>query len=151
MKLIISLLTPLLIGFVGSLTTTSSVQSWYPTLTKPPLTPPSWVFAPVWTSLYLMMGFSLYLLWSRHRTQKNQKLLYLFLGQLGLNAIWSPVFFGLKLPSLGLIIIAALWISLLTLIIKAWKQHRLAAALLIPYLLWVSFASYLNLAIVWLN
>ncbi len=151
MKLIISLLAPLSIGFIGSYFTADSIADWYTTLKKPFFTPPNWLFAPAWTVLYIMMGVSFYLLWKQKSFADNKNLLKLFLVQFMFNAVWSPVFFGLKSPFLALGVILLLWLCLAALIAKLWKKFRTAAWLLVPYLMWVSYAAALNLAIVWLN
>lgn len=133
-------------GIAGTFPTVSSVATWYPTLTKPFFTPPSWVFGPVWTVLYLLMGISLYLVWGKKKVTMTW-----FWMQLGLNVIWSFAFFGLQNPLLGFIVILLLWISIFLTIQIFIKTQRTAAYLLIPYLLWVSFAAVLNLFIVILN
>ena len=144
-KLILSIGVCLLAGGVGSIFTTSAIPTWYATLNKPSFSPPNWVFAPVWTSLYILMGISLYLIW------RKKKVPFIFWIQLLLNTVWSVIFFGMKNPPLALVDIAALWISII-LTIKAFsKINKLASQLLWPYLTWVSFASILNLFIVALN
>ncbi len=144
-KLLLSIGICLGAGIVGSFFTISSIPTWYVTLNKPSFSPPNWIFGPVWTILYILMGISLYLVWTK------KKIPPVFWIQLILNAAWSVIFFGLKNPTLALIEIAALWI-VIVLTIKAFsKINKLAGRLLIPYLLWVSFASILNLMIVLLN
>jgi len=133
-------------GILGSFATASSVKSWYLTdLVKPSWNPPSWVFGPVWTTLFLLMGISLYLVWRK----KND--LKWFWIQLTLNIIWSYLFFGLRSPSLAFFEITILWITILVTIIKFWKLNKTASVLLWPYLAWVSFASFLNFTIMRLN
>ena len=144
-KLILSLGLCLGAGVLGSVFTTSSIPTWYATLNKPVFSPPNWVFAPVWTILYIMMGLSLYLIWTK------KKVPTIFWIQLILNVAWSIIFFGLKNPTLALIDIVALWTAIFVTIKSFYKINRLAGNLLIPYLLWVTFASILNLAIVILN
>lgn len=146
MKLIISLLLPQLAGLVGSLFTFSAIPTWYATLNKPSFSPPNWIFGPVWTTLYILMGISLYLVWS-----KGKRGVALFKFQLVINALWSILFFGLRSPILGLITIIILWTMILALIKIFWKIDKTASVLLWPYLAWVSFASVLNLAILLLN
>lgn len=146
MKLFISLLLPQLAGLVGSLFTFSAIPTWYATLNKPSFSPPNWVFGPVWTTLYILMGISLYLVWS-----KGKRGVALFKFHLVINALWSILFFGLRSPILGLITIIILWIMILALIKIFWKIDKTASVLLWPYLAWVSFASVLNLAILLLN
>jgi translocator protein len=122
-----------------------SPGEWYLRLSQPALTPPSWVFGPVWTLLYLMMGTAAWLLWQRPGLAKAAWPLGLFVLQLGLNTLWSYLFFGLKNPGLALVEIIALWLAILATFIAFWQHHRPAGLLFLPYLLWVSFAVYLNL------
>ncbi len=151
-KLIVSLVIPLLIGFLGSLATQSSISSWYVTLNKPLLNPPSWVFAPVWSLLYIMIGINLYLLWQKFLAKKiDKKTFQLFIIQIVLNGLWSPIFFGLKSPFFSLIIILSLLITLIMIAKQLYQKHKLNFYLLLPYIAWVSFASYLNLGIFILN
>ena len=151
-KLIISILVAQAAGLIGALFTTPNINPWYTGLVKPALNPPSWIFAPVWTTLYVMMGVALHFAWSRHAEKRRRTLwIRLFLAQLVVNALWSFVFFGqhLLLPALGVIVL--LWVMILTLIVLARRFDVHVAYLLIPYLAWVSFASYLNFAIWSLN
>lgn len=144
-KLVLSIGICLGAGVVGSIFTVTAIPTWYVTLNKPVFSPPNWVFGPVWTILYILMGISLYLVWLK------KKVPTIFWVQLALNAVWSIIFFGMKNPTLAFIDIIALWVSIV-LTIKAFsKINKLAGNLLIPYLIWVSFASFLNLAIVVLN
>ena len=146
LKLLLSIAICESAGLIGSIFTFNSVGSWYLTLNKPFFNPPSWIFAPVWTTLYLLMGISLYLVWGAKKIS-----LKWFWVQLALNALWSIIFFGLKNPTLALIEIILLWTSILLTIKSFWKVKRGAAYLLFPYLLWVSFAAILNFSIVVLN
>lgn len=148
-KLIISILICLLAGFIGSYFTTPAITTWYATLQKPSFTPPDRVFLPVWTSLFIMMGLSLFLVWQKE--EKKVTALYIFAAQLVLNILWSVAFFGLKSPLLGLIEIIILWIAILATILSFMKISRTAGYLLIPYILWVSFAAILNFSIWRLN
>ena len=148
----ISVLVCLAIGFLSSIATQSSVNDWYVTLNKPSFTPPNCLFAPVWTALYIMMGVAAGIVWSKgyhHIWVKTA--LYHFVFQLLLNALWSIVFFGLKNPLGGMVVILAL----LTMIILTIKWFRViskpAALLMVPYVLWVAFASALNYKIWELN
>jgi tryptophan-rich sensory protein len=151
-KLIFSIFICLFAGFIGSYFTTPAIPTWFATLQKPSFAPPNWVFAPVWTSLYILMGISLFLVWQKGHEDKTVKAaIYLFAGQLVLNALWSFVFFGLRSPLLGLIEIIILWIAILATIMSFMKISRTAAYLLIPYILWVSFASIVNFSIWSLN
>lgn len=142
----ISIAIPLIIGFLGSIFTFQSVKTWYvTTLIKPDFNPPSWIFGPVWTTLFILMGISLYIA----RSQKvNLKWFWI---QLLLNLAWSIIFFGLKMPVLAFIEIIILWIAILINIKSFWSKSKLAAILLLPYLFWVTFASFLTFTIVRLN
>ncbi len=145
-RLIISLVLPQLAGLAGSLFTAPAISTWYAFLEKPSFGPPNWIFGPVWVLLYILMGISVYLIW-----QKDRKAVYLFWIHLFFNATWSIVFFGLKNPGLAFLNIIIIWIFIIVLIIKFWKIRKLSSVLLIPYLLWVSFASLLNYFIWQLN
>lgn len=137
---------------IGGVATATGVSGWYPTLAKPPFTPPNALFGPVWTLLYALMGIALWLLWRAGGTSPaNRPALALFAAQLALNAGWSVVFFGLRAPGLALLWIAALAVAIALTIGAAWHRSRPAAWLLTPYLLWVGFAGVLNAAIWWLN
>jgi translocator protein len=131
-----------IVGGVSSIFTVSAIPTWYAFLNKPFFNPPSWIFAPVWTSLYLLMGIAAYLY------QKSSRL---FTIQLALNFLWTYIFFDLKNPLFAFIEIIFLWIFILLTIKEFWKKSQTASLLLIPYLLWVSFASILNLSIIVLN
>jgi len=151
-KLIVSLLICQLAGFVGSLFTTPSIPTWYASLAKPSFTPPNWIFSPVWISLYVLMGISLFLLWEKTLHYPGVKTAIVwFAVQLGLNMLWSILFFGLKSPFLALIGIIVLWIAIFLTILKSFRVIKLAGVLLVPYLIWVSFAAGLNYSIWTLN
>ena len=151
-KLIASLIIPFIAAGIGSLFTSQTVSTWYETLQRPVFSPPNWIFSPVWTILFLMMGLSLYLVWKKGIKTKKAKTAITFFGiQLGLNALWSILFFGLQSPSLAFMEIIVLWFAILGTIVSFYKISRKAAYLLIPYILWVSFAIILNFAIVILN
>ncbi len=138
-------------GIIGAVFTFSSVSTWYVGLDKPSFNPPNWVFGPVWTMLYLMMGVSLYLVWGKRAEVNISKPLKLFAVQLVLNTLWSIVFFGFKSPLGGLLVISLLWVAIVSTIYYFRKISQTAAILLVPYILWVSFAAVLNLSIVLLN
>lgn len=139
-------------GLLGSIATVSSVTTWYPTLIKPWFSPPNWIFGPVWTALYIMIGIALYLVWEKGYAKKTVRFaLWLFIVHLVFNTAWSVVFFGLHSPFGGLVIILILWTLIVALIRKFYKIQRAAAYLLVPYLAWVSFATVLNCAIWLLN
>lgn len=149
-KLLFAISICFLIGFAGGLVTTPSIPTWYADLQKPFFNPPNWVFGPVWTTLYLLMGIALYRIWVSKK-KSTDKASHAFLTQLGLNFLWSYVFFGLHMPWAAVIIIAALW-GYIFYTIRLFKPiDKLAAYLLIPYLLWVTFASILNFSVALLN
>jgi benzodiazapine receptor len=131
----------------GAIFTSSSVNDWYPTLRKPSWNPPAWVFGPVWTMLYLMMAVAAWLVWRKLGFEKAAAPLGLFIVQLVFNALWSPLFFGLRSPWAGLVDIVPLWAAILAVMISFWRVSPTAGALLIPYWLWVSFAAALNFTI----
>lgn len=151
-KFVISVVSCEAVGILGGLLTASTIPTWYSTLNRPFFAPPNWIFGPVWTLLYFMMGASIYLIWKKgFTTKKRIEALHFFLVQLGLNFIWSPVFFGLQSPLLALIVITVLWIAIVFTMKKLYPLSKPASYLLIPYLLWVSFATILNAAFVILN
>lgn len=140
------------IGYLSGMVTRDSITTWYPTLVKPVFNPPNWIFAPVWTLLYVMMGIAAGLVWTSDSDEKIVKrALGFFAIQFGLNALWSYLFFGLHNPLLALVEI----LLLLSMIFETYNQFRkidkLAGFLFIPYLAWVSFATILNASIWWLN
>jgi len=124
---------------------------WYAGLVKPALTPPAWIFGPVWTLLYAMMAIAAWLVWRRYGWVNAIGPLGLFLGQLALNALWSYLFFGLQRPGLALLGIIALCLAILATLLAFWRSRPAAGLLLLPYLLWVSFAAYLNVQFWHLN
>lgn len=138
------------VGLLGGLFTASSVSSWYPLLNKPSFNPPGWIFGPVWTTLYLLMGVSLFLAWQSKK--KGRVLAFTVFGvQLGLNFLWSLLFFGLRCPGCAFLEIIVLWISIVLTMVLFFRISRTASLLFIPYLLWVSFASVLNYYLFVLN
>ncbi len=151
-KLIISVIASELVGVVGSVLTVSAIPTWYAALNKPSFSPPNWIFGPVWTILYFLLGVSFYLIWRQGwKKQRVTVAAQYFLVQMVLNGIWSPVFFGLRAPLLGLIVISAMWVLTVMTMQKLYPVSRPAFYLLIPYLLWISFATLLNAAIFLLN
>lgn len=138
----------LLVGAAGSALTAESVRGWYLTLNRPPGVPPNWAFPVVWTTLYVMMGSAAWLAW---RQPLHRPALMLWGWQLLANALWTPAFFGLQSPRLGLLVLAVL-VPLIGLTIRAFLPlDRRAAVLMLPYLLWTLYATYLNLGFWWLN
>lgn len=141
----------LLAGFIGSIATGTTVDDWYRTLAKPAWTPPAWVFAPVWTTLYVLMGVAAWLVWLERPGRRRSIALGLFLVQLVLNVIWPVLFFALQMPALAALELLVLWGAILVTLVLFWRLRPLAGALLVPYLVWVSYAATLNIGIWWLN
>jgi len=150
-KLIASIIICQLAGIIGAVFTTPSIAGWYAGLNKPFFNPPNWVFGPVWILLYLLMGLSLYLVWSQKDGAGKKTALIFFAIQLGLNSLWSIIFFGLHLPLIAFAELLILMLFIVLTIIKFLPLSKISAYLLIPYLLWVSFASILNFYIAKLN
>ena len=151
-KLVCSVSLCLLTGLIGSFLTMDSVGTWYAELSKPSFTPPDWTFGVVWPVLYVMMGVSAFLIWNRGIERLEVRVaLGLFILQLVLNGLWTPIFFGLHMIALALAEIMLLWVAILLTIFAFWKISKAAAYLLIPYMLWISFAISLNGAIFHLN
>lgn len=152
LKLIGSVLLCELVGIMSTPFTIASIPTWYRTLNKPFFSPPNWIFGPVWTILYALMGVSLYLVWEKGIKNRKTKtaLLYFFI-QLALNFLWTFIFFGFHSPLAAFVTIVILWIMILVSIRKFYPLSKTAAYLLIPYILWVSFASVLNFSIIVLN
>jgi tryptophan-rich sensory protein len=139
-------------GVIGSFFTIRAIPVWYESLVKPAITPPSWVFGPVWTALYALMAISLFLLWQTgFRSVEEKAALVLFAVQLGLNALWSAVFFGMKSPAGGAVEITVLWGAVLSAGLSIYRVSRTAGLLFVPYFLWVTFAAVLNFMIWALN
>jgi benzodiazapine receptor len=151
-RLIVSIAICQMAGIIGSFFTVSSVSTWYQTLNKPFFNPPGWLFGPVWIILYLLMGISLYIVWNKGVKSKQSKIaVTLFGAQLVLNSLWSIIFFGLKSPLFAFIEIIVLWIAIVSTIIYFYRISKTASYLLLPYIIWVSFASVLNFFIYYLN
>jgi translocator protein len=152
LKLVVSIVACLAAGAIGSIFTRSAIPTWYATLQKPVFSPPNWLFAPVWTLLYILMGIAAFLVWRKGLENRQVRIaLIFFLIQLVLNASWSVVFFGLESPLYGLIVISILWVAILVTVTKFFKISRAASVLMWPYLLWVTFAAVLNASIWLLN
>ena len=152
LKFIISIIICQSAGIFGSLFTFDSISDWYVTLEKPAFAPPNWIFGPVWITLYFLMGLSLYIVWKDELKSKTRNAFFVVFGiQLILNALWSFLFFGLRSPFLGLLDIVLLDIMVIVTIIYAKSISKLAMILLIPYLIWIVFASYLNYVIFLVN
>lgn len=138
-------------ALVGSAFTEPSIPEWYGSLVKPSFTPPSWLFGPIWSVLYLAMAIAGWLVWLRHRNIAVALPLALFGGQLVLNALWSILFFGLQAPGIALVEILTLWAMIFATLLSFWKISTIAGWLFVPYLVWVSFATILNFEIWRLN
>lgn len=151
-KLAISLILPQLAGAVGSLFTSSSVSTWYAALERPSFSPPNWVFGPVWFTLYVLMGVSVYLIWQKAgKSGVAKKAVRLFWIHLFFNATWSIAFFGMQNIALGFANILIIIAFIVALMVKFWKIDKRATYLLVPYLAWVSFATVLNYSLLILN
>jgi len=152
LKLVISLLICQCAGIIGSLFTARSIPTWYAFINKPTFTPPNWVFAPAWISLFTLMGIAAFLVWRKGmHTLGVKRALSIFLLQLGLNSLWSIVFFGGRSIQGGLVVIVLLWLAIIWTIKSFFAISKPAAVLLIPYIVWVSFAFVLNVAFLTLN
>ena len=139
-------------GLIGFVFTMSAIPTWYASLQKPFFTPPNWLFAPAWAAFYLLMGISAFIIWRRGLSDKPaREALFIFGVQLVINALWSMVFFGLKSPLSGVVVIVVLWVAILYTMYKFYNLSSLAVILLLPYILWVSFAAVLNISIWLLN
>lgn len=152
LRLIVSLVACQCAGLIGSAFTTAAIPTWYAALEKPFFTPPNWLFAPAWATLYLLIGIAAFVIWRRGLKQKGVKsALIVFTVQLVLNALWSIFFFGLKSPLAGVIVIIVLWIAILFTVLRFFRLSTVAGGLLLPYILWVTFAALLNISIWLLN
>ena len=147
LALTIALLVPLAAGGVGGVVTARSVSTWYRALDKPRWTPPGWLFGPAWTALYALMGTASWLVW-RSRDERAPQALRLYGLQLGLNTVWSLIFFGLRRLDLALVELAALWAAILATTVAFLRIKPVAGALMLPYQAWTTFAGALN-ASVW--
>ena len=153
LRIVTVVFTCLVIGYLSGMVTRDSITTWYPTLVKPVFNPPNWIFAPVWSLLYIMMGVAGGMIWNRIDSDEEnvKKAFKIFIAQLALNALWSYLFFGLHNPLLALIEIILLWLLIFETYNQFKKIDKVAGMLLLPYLAWVSFATILNGSIWWLN
>lgn len=148
LKLLAAIVVVAAAATIGSLLTASSIPTWYAALPKPSFNPPAWIFAPVWTALFLLMAVSAWLVWKKGWKHRRVRIaLFVFLGQLVLNVLWSALFFGLHSPLAALLEILILWMAIVMTIALFSQISKAAAWLLAPYLLWVTFAAVLNFAI----
>jgi tryptophan-rich sensory protein len=151
-ELLVSIILCEIVGVIGSIFTIPNIPTWYAALVKPFFSPPNWVFGPVWTILFFLMGVAVYLVWENKKNINQRNLAIAMFGvQFFFNILWSFLFFGLKSPVLGLIGIVLLWLSIASTILSFYVVCKKSAYLMIPYLLWVSFALILNLSIMLLN
>ncbi len=151
-KLAVSVLICLIAGFLGSLATTPSIPTWYASLTKPAWTPPNWLFGPIWTILYILLGVAAFIVWREGFQRKEVKIaLGIFSLQLILNILWSVVFFAFRSILGAFIIILIFWIMILITIITFYRVSKPAAIILIPYITWVTIAAALNYTVYILN
>ena len=151
LKLIVSLLLPLGLGALASLFTSEAVPEWYETLNRPSFNPPNWLFGPVWTILYILMGISLFLIWKQSANKERNLAIVVFLLQLALNFAWSFIFFSFNMIGFALIEIILLWISIIVMLVLFYRIKPMAAYINIPYLIWVTFATILNASYYLLN
>lgn len=149
--LIVCISLPLLLGTIAGFITSSNIETWYVGLTKPHFNPPNWLFGPVWTMLYILMGISLYRIVGEAPGEKKKVALRAFFIQLGLNFAWSFIFFYYHQTGLALFEIVILWLAILAMIVSFYRLNHLSAYLQLPYLLWVTFATVLNASIWYLN
>lgn len=150
LMLIVFLAVCLGVGGLGAIASEKSLRDWYPALRKPSGTPPRWVFGPVWTTLYILMAISAWLVWRDYRWGASAALL-IFCAQLALNVAWSGVFFGARRPGFALVEIAILWAAVLFNAYLFYRLNVVSGYLLVPYLLWLAYAAYLNFGIWKLN
>ncbi len=151
-KLIISIIICEATGVIGSIFTFPSIDSWYSTLARPELAPPNWIFGPVWTTLFALMGIAAFLVWKKGLDQKDVRTaLGFFAVQLVLNMMWSIIFFNLQSPFWAFMDLIVLWLAIVSTMTLFYKVSKPTLWLLVPYILWVSFAGYLNFMIWMLN
>jgi len=151
LKFLISILLPLSLGAIAGMFTSQSVPEWYATLNRPSFNPPNWIFGPVWTTLYILMGISFFLVWKQEESKVRNRAILIFLLQLLLNFAWSFIFFYFNMIGLALVEIILLWISIVMMLVVFYKIKPLASYINIPYLLWVTFATVLNASYYFLN
>lgn len=150
-KLLVSIILPLSLGAIAGMFSAQSVPEWFSTLNKPSFNPPSWIFGPVWTTLYILMGISLFLVWKQNVSKERNRAMMVFIVQLLLNFVWSFIFFYFNMIGFALIEIILLWINLVIMLVLFYRIKPVAAYINIPYLLWVTFATILNASYYFLN
>lgn len=150
-KLLVSLALPLALGAIAGLYTADAIPGWYKTLNRPSFNPPDWLFVPVWTTLYILMGISLFLIWKQSASKERNVAIFVFLLQQALNFAWSFIFFYFNRISFALIEIILLWINIIIMLVLFYKIKPIASYINIPYLIWVTFATILNVGYYLLN
>lgn len=150
-KFLISIALPLGIGVIAGMFTAQAVPEWFASLNRPWFSPPNWVFGPVWTFLYLLMGISFFLIWKQEANRSRQLALVVYFVQLLLNFAWSFIFFYFKMIGLALVEIVLLWLTIVAMLVLFYRVKPAAAYLNVPYLLWVTFATILTAGYFWLN
>ena len=151
LKAVLSISLCFVLGSSGGLLTINEIPGWYAALQKPSFNPPNWLFGPVWTALYIMMGVAFYLVWRNPPSAGRKKALSAFLVQFALNCAWTPVFFAMHQLGAALVVIVLMWLAILRTIFLFAPFSKTGSWLLVPYISWVSFATLLNAAIWWLN
>jgi len=151
LKFLVSIILPLSLGAIAGMFTSQSVPEWYATLNRPSFNPPNWIFGPVWTTLYILMGISFFLIWKQEVSKERNRAVLIFLLQLLLNFAWSFIFFYFNMIGLALVEIILLWISIVLMLVVFYKIKPLTSYINIPYLLWVTFATVLNASYYILN
>lgn len=150
-KLIVSIAVPLVLGAIAGMFTSHAVPDWYITLNRPSFNPPNWIFGPVWTTLYILMGISFFIVWKQEVSKARNLAIFVFLIQLLLNFAWSFIFFYFNMIGFALVEIILLWVAIVLMLVLFHKIKPIAALINIPYLLWVSFATVLNAGYFFLN
>ena len=151
LKLIVSIALPLGVGAIAGMFTAQSVPEWYAALNRPSFNPPNWIFGPVWTTLYILMGISLFLVWKQGVSKERNRAILIFSLQLLLNFAWSFIFFYFHMIGFALVEIILLWVSIVIMLVFFYKVKPVASYINIPYLLWVTFATILNAGYYFLN
>jgi tryptophan-rich sensory protein len=151
-KLIVSVVVPLAVGAIAGMATSKNVGGWYTTLQRPSFAPPNYLFGPVWTSLYILMGIAFYIIWTKEDASHwKKRAIGIFLIQLALNFMWSFIFFELKWMGIAFVEICLMWLAIFLTILVFSRLSKIAAWLLVPYICWVTFASILNYYYWYLN
>ena len=151
LKLLVSIALPLGVGAIAGMFTAQSVPEWYAVLNRPSFNPPNWIFGPVWTTLYILMGISLFLVWKQGVSKERNRAILIFSLQLLLNFAWSFIFFYFHMIGFALVEIILLWVSIVIMLVFFYKVKPVASYINIPYLLWVTFATILNAGYYFLN